>query len=376
MNRAQKKFSRRLRWLLILPVLVATAAHVLLSTLRVQGLLRARGSEEARSLAESVAREQVGLALLEGLGLAFALGLVASWVARRLGSELGAVIDATDRIAAQELGTRVPAQSLLGLERVPEAFNAMAERLEASQRALNRADATAAEFGDRVRQAQALAAVGQVAATIAHEVGSPLNTILITTRMAAEDPSCPAAQRETFDRIGAQTERIGTILRRMLKLAQPPSDERGACDVGESVREIVGFMSSELRRANIECRILLPDRRVTAAIRGDHLQQALFNLLVNATHEQPRGGRIDVHACEADGGVRIDVTDDGPGLREQDRAHLWEPFYSGRRAAGDPHATGLGLAVVKHLIERVGGTVAATNADEGGARFSLWLPLA
>jgi signal transduction histidine kinase len=376
MNRAQRRLTQRLQWLLIPPVLVATALLVLLSSLRMRAILRDHASAEARSIVGALLREQILLALLEGLGLVVALGLAASWVARRLGRELGAVVHATDRIGQNELTTRLPARSLLGLERIPEAFNAMAERLEVSQAALERADARAREVGDRLRHAQSLAAVGQVAATIAHEVGSPLNTILITARMAAEDESCPAPQRETFERIGAQSERIGTILRRMLQLAQPPADDRGACEVAEVIREIVGFMSSELRRANIECETKLPERKVSVAIRGDHLQQALFNLLVNATREQPNGGRIRVSAERVEGGARIDVRDGGPGLREQDREHLWEPFYSGRRMAGDKHATGLGLAVVKHLIERAGGTVSAANAPEGGACFSLWLPLA
>ena len=138
-------------------------------------------------------------------------------------------------------------------------------------------------------------------------------------------------------RMGGGGGRAGTILRRLLKPARPPAEGRGACDVGEAVREIVAFMSSELRRARIECTTALPERKVSAAIRGDHLQQALFNLLVNATHEQPRGGSIHVSVQEFDGGARIEVCDGGPGLREQDRAHLWEPFYSG--PVSDTHST-------------------------------------
>jgi signal transduction histidine kinase len=235
------------------------------------------------------------------------------------------------------------------------------------------ADERAQEFSQRLAHAQSLAAVGQVAASIAHEVGSPLNAILLSARMAAEDPDCPDEQRATLTRIADQSERIGAILRRMLQLSQPPEEQPGSCDVGAVARDVHAFVRGELRRARVECALELPSEPVRAAIRADKLQQVLFNLVVNAIQAQPSGGRA-VIAVRADGDhARIEVRDSGPGVRDEARARLWEPFYTERRASG---GTGLGLPVVKGLVERSGGTVEVARAPEGGACFIVLLPAA
>jgi signal transduction histidine kinase len=372
MNRAQQKLTRRLQVILVPPVLVGTALLVAVSTIRIRAALRAHASAEAQSILSSILREQTALAALEGLALAAFLLVAVGWVARQLGQELGAVVDAADRIGERRLETRVDARSQLGIERVPLAFNGMAAKLEEAQRTIDAAAIQAQEFNQRIAHVQSLSAVGQVAASIAHEVGSPLNAILLSARMAAEDEACPDELRGTLTRIADQSERIGSILRRMLQLSQPPDELRGSCDVGAAAREILAFLSPELRSARVSSRLELPTERLTAAIQSDRLQQVLFNLVINAAQEQPDGGTVVISARREDERARIEVRDAGPGVREEARDRLWEPFYTDKRNRG---GTGLGLPVVKNLVERAGGAVSIERAPEGGACFVVTLPV-
>jgi|LNFM01.1.fsa_nt_gb signal transduction histidine kinase len=373
MNNAQKKLATRLHGLLVLPVVLGTAALVLLSTLRQRGALRVQSGTHGSDLVGRAVSEQAIFAAIEGALVTIVIVLSISWVARQLARELGAVVDASEQIGKKHFATRVSVESRLGLERVPEAFNAMAAALEETEESLARANERAREFGERLAHAQSLAAVGQVAASIAHEVGSPLNAILVNARLAAEDEQLPEHAKKSLEAIATQSERIGTILRRMLQLSQPPAEQAGRCDVTLVARDVLSFLDGVLRRAKITSTTELPSTALFASIRADQLQQVLFNLVNNAVQAQPSGGAI-VIAARADGDrVCVEVRDAGPGVAEADLPRLWEPFFTRFRERG---GTGLGLAVVKHLIERASGEITVGRAPEGGCLFSISLPAA
>ncbi len=373
MNRSQKKLASRLQLLLVLPVAVGTATLIALSTLRRHGALSAHSAHaDAEPIAQAL-REQATFALLEGVALIAIVVAVVSWFVRQLATELGAIVHGAEQIGAHEFTARIAVESKLGLERVPEAFNAMAARLEESEAALARANERAQAFNERLAHAQSLAAVGQVAASIAHEVGSPLNAILVNARMAAEDDDCPPATKKSLEAIAAQSDRIGAVLRRMLQLSQPPAESAGDSDVRAVIQDVFVFVQGLLRKGRIEGSIDAPSEPLRASIRAEHLQQALFNLVVNATQELSAGGRLVIAARRDGERVRVEVRDSGAGVAEEDVAQLWEPFFTRKRERG---GTGLGLPVVKSLVERVGGAVSVERAREGGACFVLSLPIA
>ena len=372
MNDAQRKLVLRLQLMLVVPVALGSATLVALSIARQRGLLNRQATRGAE-IAAQVIREEIMYAAFEGVTVTVIIALAVAWLAKQLGRELGAIVHGAARVGAQDLAARVAVESKLGLEGLPRAFNAMAEQLESTQVALARASEQAQEFNERLAHAQSLAAVGQVAASIAHEVGSPLNAILVNARMAAEDEDCPPHTRKALESIATQSERIGAILRRMLQLSQPLDASEGRCEVRAVVNDVFAFVGGVLRKSRVVGTTELPSQPLRAQIRAEHLQQALFNLVVNAVQEQTSGGRV-VLAARRDGDrVRVEVRDAGTGVPEQDLAQLWEPFFTRKRERG---GTGLGLPVVKSIIERVNGKVAVERAPEGGACFVLLLPLA
>lgn len=372
MNDAQRKLVLRLQLMLVVPVALGSATLVALSIARLRSLLNKQAIRGAE-IAAQVIREEIAYAAFEGVTVTVIIALAVAWLAKQLGRELGAIVHGAARVGAQDLSARVAVESKLGLEGLPRAFNAMAEQLESTQVALSRASEQAQEFNERLAHAQSLAAVGQVAASIAHEVGSPLNAILVNARMAAEDEDCPPHTRRSLESIATQSDRIGAVLRRMLQLSQPLDASEGRCEVRAVVNDVFAFVGGLLRKSKVVGTTELPPHPLRAEIRAEHLQQALFNLVVNAVQEQTSGGRV-VLAARRDGDrVRLEVRDAGTGVPEQDLAQLWEPFFTRKRARG---GTGLGLPVVKSIIERVNGKVAVERAPEGGACFVLLLPLA
>jgi len=138
------------------------------------------------------------------------------------------------------------------------------------------------------------------------------------------------------------------------------------------MQEIFHFVGGLLRKSKVEGAIDAPAAALPVAMRAEHLQQALFNLIVNAVQEQQSGGRVVLAARREGDRARIEVRDAGSGVADEDIAHLWDPFFTRKRERG---GTGLGLPVVKSLVERVGGSVNVERAREGGACFVLWLPL-
>lgn len=328
----------------------------------------------------AAAKREVLLVVL-AVGLAtLGLALAAAWIARVLGAKLGGLVHAAERVAAGELDVRIDESPLLEIEQVSRSFNVMTAALADARRRIEEGDEAHRELERRVRHSEALAIVGQVASSFAHEIGSPLSTILGWARLGSQDESIGAEAREQFETIAAQCDRIRRVVERMLHVARPSADERGMVDLAEVVREVAAFLSIEARRKGVELRLLLDRAAPRVEAVRDQLLEVVMNLAVNAIRAQPEGGSLRITLStirhgEDDAPVNalcLEVADAGPGIPEADRALVFEPFYSTRRASG---GTGLGLSIVADVVRNLGGKVSVGAAPEGGALFQVSLPL-
>jgi signal transduction histidine kinase len=316
---------------------------------------------------------------LTGGTVALAVSLVAVWISRVLGREWGNLVHGAERVAAGDLDVRVEASPSLELDRVVHAFNDMTRALSEARQQLLVAEAERIELAARIRHAQALAVVGQVAGSFAHEIGSPLNTILGWSRLSAADESLSEPVRAQFETIAAQCERITRIVQRMLSVSRPPADKVTAVHLADVVREVTAFLAPDLRVRRIDLRVLVAERLPTITAVRDHLLQVVMNLCVNGIQAQPDGGalRITLALDEAevpsDSRIRFEVADAGPGIPEVDRARIFELFFSTKANAG---GTGLGLPIVADIVRELGGKIEVGTAPEGGALFRVLLPIA
>jgi signal transduction histidine kinase len=227
---------------------------------------------------------------------------------------------------------------------------------------------------------QALRARDELVASVSHELRTPLNVILgwaVTLQQRADDPAQVAAAAKTIDR---NTRILWQLVEDLIDVARIASGrvqlKMSDVDVGAIVAGGVETLrpTADARRVALDCRIdpALPP------VRGDdlRLQQVIWNLVWNALKFTPAGGRIDVTVQRTRAGaVAVAVEDTGAGIDPAFLPHVFEPFRQAAQQT-DPHrGLGLGLSIVRHIIELHGGTIAAESEGIGrGARFTVTLP--
>lgn len=315
---------------------------------------------------------------LVGLALAVAIGL-ALWRALRTTvlMPVAELVEAAERVGAGSLDEVVAVEGRDEVGRLGGAFNRMVASLRKARSDLEaQHDATRA-LERRLRHAQRLALVGQLAANVAHQVGSPLNVVIGRARYALKQGGQSERDARHFQEILVGGEQISRVIEQLLSRAR---EARGApldVDVAELARDTLRFLEVECERLGVTAHL-----RATSAprVRGsrDELEQVLLNLCVNALQAQPRGGTLAVSVSErVEVGeaayATITVDDAGPGIPEALREQVFEPFFTTK---GPADGTGLGLAICDELVRRQGGTIKIESSTLGGARIRVSLPIA
>ncbi len=292
------------------------------------------------------------------LGSALLLGRLLVVLGRRIARLEGQLGRGSDEGALPRLAET----GLRELDRLVEALNAAGTRLAAARR--------------RAAEAERLAAIGQLAAGIAHEIRNPLAAIRLKAENALASPD-PARARAALDLVLDQVARLDRLLRDLLSLTQPRPPVPAPTDLGRVLRDCAD-LHDDLARARgvrIVVEAASPER---APLDEGQLRRALDNLVLNAIQHSPPGGTVRLSSGREGERLRIRVTDEGPGVPEAVRGRLFEPFVTGR-----PDGTGLGLAIVREIARAHGGQArlgappprrTGTEATGPGATFELDLP--
>jgi signal transduction histidine kinase len=223
----------------------------------------------------------------------------------------------------------------------------------------------------KVAAGERLAALGQMAATVAHEVKNPLSAIKSIAQVMSEDEALNSQHARDLSLIVGETDRLSKSVTQLLSFAskQPPAAPPTRAD--ELLRSVNNLFRSEAgeRNINLQCRIDARsdlDGVQTAAIRD-----ALSNLVLNALQSTPAGGTVTIECFLDQNEMVFAVSDSGPGIGVEVEAKIWEPFFTTRQ-----RGTGLGLAIVRKRLEEAGGTARLVPSQNGkGARFELRLPI-
>lgn len=226
---------------------------------------------------------------------------------------------------------------------------------------------------DRSRQdffrASKLAVAGEIAATMAHEIRTPLGILRSSAQVLRQEPELSSEGRELVGYIESETERINRLVAGVLDSARPHPPVFARRDLRGIVHHCVAMLAPQATRKGVT--IAEGEAHGDLAIDCDEeqLTQVVLNLLLNAMQLLPAGGRVGVE-CRGDGdAVRLEVGDSGPGIPEQERFQVFEPFVSKR-----PGGLGLGLSVVKQIVLAHHGDISIGESRWGGALFSILLP--
>jgi two-component system, NtrC family, sensor histidine kinase HydH len=223
-----------------------------------------------------------------------------------------------------------------------------------------------------VLRAEQLAAVGQVAAGVAHELRNPLTSVkmLVQTGMEGDKPlGLPPDDLAIIER---EIRRMESCIQTFLDFARPPSSERRVTDLNSVIRRALTLLDGRIRRRQVDVSLDLPAQPVDLLIDAEQIHQVVVNLLINALDVLPHGGEIKVEVSgptEEQHSAIVRIQDTGPGLAPAVKHRLFEPFVTTKETG-----LGLGLSICKRLIEAHNGTIHAANGPEGGALFTFTLP--
>jgi signal transduction histidine kinase len=233
-----------------------------------------------------------------------------------------------------------------------------------------------------VLRAEQLAAVGQVAAGVAHELRNPLTSVKMLVQTGLEGESPAGLPPEDLAVIEHEIRRMEQCIRLFTDFARPPQSERRRADLAGVLRRALALVEGRARRQKVTLAADLPEDPVHLEIDPEQVHQVAVNLLLNAVDALPRGGTVHVALRRlpapkpADGVPRgagpcieVRIQDTGPGIAPRIRARLFEPFVSSKETG-----LGLGLSICKRLVEAHGGAIRGENAPEGGAVFAFTLP--
>ncbi len=263
------------------------------------------------------------------------------------------------------------------LIRLATEFNHMAAQLAEQHAALARETEERLSLERRLRHSERLAAVGRLAAGVAHEVGAPLQVIDGRAKQLLERHEAPLETRQrNLIIIRTQAERITRIVRQMLNLSRPYNLQRVRTNLRELIAEVLESMEISAARNGVKMETTC-ESDYLVDIDAGLILQALLNICQNAIQAMPEGGHLKVE-CLTDRlsktpMVVIKISDTGPGIPPEHLEQIFDPFYTTKDVG---HGTGLGLAVSSRIVQEHGGQLEAANNPAGGVGFLLRLPQA
>jgi len=267
-------------------------------------------------------------------------------------------------------------------------FNDMTFSLRESRAETERQNADKMKLEERLFQTEKMATIGQLAAEIAHEVGTPLNVIVGRSRAMAKKAGDPEAVSKNAEIVAEQASRITRIIQRLLDTARRKVGGPGVgpVDLNQIAFTTMDFLESKLAAARVVKTLNRAAGLPPVKGDSDQLQQVLLNLLLNAIEAMPSGGQIKVETslvtrrrpglevAPEQPVVVLEVTDTGHGIPAAEREKVFEPFYTTKEGRG---GTGLGLAVTHGIIKEHDGWIEVEDGPDGtGSVFRVFLPAA
>jgi signal transduction histidine kinase len=239
-------------------------------------------------------------------------------------------------------------------------------------------------LSQEVQQAEKLAVVGQLAAGIAHQIGTPLNVISGSAEYLMMEWGAEKPRPQELEIIIAQTDRITKLIQQLLNFARPARMELRPLDLSELLREVLGLTEHQIAKGQISVETDLRAGLPPTVGDANQLEQALLNIVINAWHAMPGGGRLTlrtraVPAGErhhrvgrpATSGVEAIIADTGTGIAPEHMLRIFDPFFSTK---GVGKGTGLGLAISRRIVEDHHGSIDVASEVGQGTTFTIWLP--
>jgi two-component system NtrC family sensor kinase len=226
------------------------------------------------------------------------------------------------------------------------------------------------EMRARLAESERLASAGELLAGVAHEVNNPLSTISAFAQILERD-ELTESQRESIEVIRSETMRASQVVRDLLTFARRSEGEVGPICMNELVERTMRLRMHDLKSRGVVCETVFAKDLPYVTADARQIQQVLLNLLTNASQAMTPsgGGALRIESRQDNDRVLLEITDSGPGIPPEARAHIFEPFFTTK-----PDGTGLGLSVSYGIIAAHGGTITIPKSSAEGTMFRVALP--
>jgi signal transduction histidine kinase len=219
-------------------------------------------------------------------------------------------------------------------------------------------------------RSEKLAALGQLSASLAHEINNPLGIIKNYLLILSETLEAGNSDRASFKIIKDEVDRIARIVKSLLDFSRPGKDDVSPLDLSATLKETIALVNRQFLRKKITIELRLPENLPRIQGSEDQLKQVFLNLLINSKDSMPEGGDITISAQDTDEAVQIEFSDTGCGIAQENMPRIFDPFFSTKPGG---KGTGLGLWICYGIMERHGGAVQAVRKEKG-ISFVLTFP--
>lgn len=229
---------------------------------------------------------------------------------------------------------------------------------------------------NRLVQAAKLAAVGEMAAGIAHELNNPLTSVTGFTELALDSLRQDSPTRKDLEIVIREAVRARDVVRRLLDFARQSESTRVRVSLNEVIEDVVALTRHLIHTSGVELKLELEENLPWASVDSNQMKQVILNLVHNALQAMPAGGELLISTKSATragrDGINLLVRDTGMGIPQADLTRIFEPFYTTK---GNQGGTGLGLSVTYGIVMDHGGVIEVESQPEIGSKFIVWLPL-
>lgn len=302
--------------------------------------------------------KQMGLIILALSAMILLISfLIAIPVAKHITKPISKLTIFAKNFVSSGIQSKTPEGGPVEIREMTSAFTSMIANLEKSQENLTRA--------------AKLAVVGEMAAAMSHEVRTPLGIIRSSAQVLMREPQLTKEGREVCGFVVSETERLNKLVSTLIDAAKPRALDLRPNDIIQLAKHAIALLQAEAVKKNIQLHFEASTvlNELILNIDAEQMTQVLLNLLLNAIQILPEGGQIWLTISKMQSHVQISVADNGVGIPEDKRNHVFDPFFS-QRAGG----IGLGLAIVRQIVYAHFGEIFVQESPQHGAEFIIRLP--
>ena len=253
-------------------------------------------------------------------------------------------------------------------------YKELSEKLEKSYDKLHRETQLLLELEEQLSAAQKLSALGQLSASLAHEIKNPLSSIKGTAEILLDEFPKDHPKREFVEILLKETTRLNSTVEEVLQFSRRGVQGREKENMeteplSQVIDRVTSLLASQLRKKSIRLTVTGWETGKAFFVVGEKLSQVFLNIILNAIDATPPRGEIIVETMKHAAGHRVLVKDTGSGIPDKLKDKIFDPFYSTKEGG-----TGLGLSISKKIIESYGGTLTQSDSEGGGACFAIFLP--